>query len=273
MTNTLAALTDEVGLTVSTAATYKTSATTGFSEVNAAVTEVSNVEQAIASERAAIAQTQAGLNLTTASSTPQAIEGQQATVAQARAALSAAQVALNNASLAAPFSGTVQDLTAQVGQVVGPSAPVLSLVNNDGLKIQTYVSEADVAKIKVGTTANITLDAFGTGTVFPATVTTIDSAETQVNGVPSYLVTLHFTIAASQVRDGMTGNVHVILAEDDNVIAVPSRLVLNDGSRYFVLAKTASGTVQKQVQLGPVGDNGMTEIVSGVSEGDTLANF
>ena len=98
---------------------------------------------------------------------------------------------------------------------------MLSLVNNGGLKIQTYVSEADVAKIKVGDTANVTLDAFGTDTVFPATVTTIDSAETQVSGVPSYLVTLHFVDSEPQVKDGMTGNIHVILAEDDNVIAVP----------------------------------------------------
>ena len=180
---------------------------------------------------------------------------------------------MDNASLVAPFPGTVQNLTAQVGQVVSPGAPVLSLVNNGGLKIETYVSEADVAKIKVGDTANVTLDAFGTGTTFPATVTTVDSAETQVNGVPSYLVTLHFTNPEPQVKDGMTGNVHIVLAEDDNVIAVPSGLVLTDGNQYFVLVKTATGTEQKQVQIGLVGDNGMTEITSGVNEGDTLVNF
>ncbi len=167
----------------------------------------------------------------------------------------------------------MQNLTAQVGQVVSPGAPVLSLVNNGGLKIETYVSEADVAKIKVGDTAQVTLDAFGTGTAFSATVTTVDSAETQVNGVPSYLITLHFTNAEPQVKDGMTGNVHIVLAEDDNVIAVPSGLVLNEGNQYFVLVKTPAGTEQKQVQIGLVGDNGTTEITSGVSEGDTLVNF
>lgn len=273
LTTALAALTDEVGLPASTAATYKVSATAGLSEVNAAVTEVSDALQAIASEQAAIAQAQAGLNLTTASSTAQDIQEQQAAVAQAQAAVAAAQVALDNASLVAPFPGTVQNLTAQVGQVVSPSGPVLSLINNSGLKIQAYVSEIDVAKIKVGNTATITLDAFGTGTAFPATITTIDSAETQVNGASSYLVTLHFTDLEPQIRDGMTGNVHIVLAEDDNVISVPNRLILNDGDQNFVLAETSKGTVEKQVELGLVGDNGMTEITSGVSEGDTLANF
>lgn len=274
MNDTMIALTDEIGLSASTEAAYKTSATIGLNEANAAITEVNNAEQEIASEEAAVAEAQAGLNLTTASSTAQDIEEQQAAVEEAQAALASAQVALDNASLNAPFPGTVQDLTAQVGQVVSPGTPVLSLVNNGGLKIETYVSEADVAKIKVGDMAQITLDAFGTGTAFPATVTTVDSAETQVNGVPSYLVTLHFVNTESQVKDGMTGNVHIILAEDDNVLIVPSGLVLNNGNQYFVLVKTSSGgTEQRQIQIGLVGDNGTTEVTSGVSVGDTLVNF
>jgi HlyD family secretion protein len=260
-------------LTATTATTYKTDVTTGTSEVNSSIGSVNTLIQTIASEESAVAQAQAGLNLTTASSTAQEIEGQQAAVAGSRAALSSAQVALNNASLNAPFPGTVQNLTAQIGQVVSPGAPVLSLVNNGGLKIETYVSEADVAKIKEGDAAQITLDAFGTGTTFPATITTVDSAETQVNGVPLYLVTLHFTDAEPQVKDGMTGNVHIVLAEDDNVLVVPSGLVLNEGNQYYVLAKTTAGTEQKQVQIGLVGANGTTEITSGVNAGDTLVNF
>ena len=128
----------------------------------------------------------------------------------------------------------MQDLTAQVGQVVAPGAPVLSLVNNGGLKIETYVSEADVAKIKVARHGEC--DAWmrsAPRTAFPATVTTMDSAETQVNGVPSYLVTFHFTKAEPQVQDGMTGNVHIVLAEDDNVISVPSGLVLHERQSIF----------------------------------------
>lgn len=272
MEDVMTALTAETGLSASTLTAYNTSAEAGLTEVNAALTEVSNAQQSIASEEAVISQAQAQLNLTTASSTPQTIQEQQAAVAQAQAAVTAAQVAVDNASLLAPFSGTVQDLTAQVGQVVSPGTPVLSLVNNGGLKIQAYVSEADVTKVKVGDKAAVTLDAFGTGTAFPATITTIDSAETQVNGVPSYLVTLHFTTAEPQVKDGMTGNVQLAAAEEDNVIAVPNRFVLNNGNQYFVLVKTPAGTAQQPVQIGLVGDN-MTEITSGLNENDTLANF
>ncbi len=63
------ALIYETSLAATTLAAYKVSATTGLNEVNAAITEIDAAEQSIASEKAAVAQAQAGLNLTAASST------------------------------------------------------------------------------------------------------------------------------------------------------------------------------------------------------------
>lgn len=258
--------TPQSSVSATTLTGYKTNVSTARTEVDAAITTMTNA--------AATLQTaQNTLTLAQAGSTPQAIEALQAAVAQAQAAQTAAQVALNNTSLVAPFSGTVENLTAQIGQVVSPGVPIASLVNNGGLKIQAYVSEADVAKVKNGDTAEISLDAFPAGTTFPATVTTIDNTQTQVNGTPAYLVTLHFTTAQPQLKDGMTGNAHLILAEDDNVIEVPSRLVINSGDGYSVTVVTATGTTQVPVTVGLVGDNGMTEITSGINQGDQLANF
>lgn len=253
-------------LTASMLAGYKVNVVTARTEVGGAITTLTNAQSALQTAQSNLALAQAG-------ATPQAIQTQEAAVAQAEAQVSSTQVAINNSVLVAPFPGTVQNLTAQIGQVVSPGAPVLTLVNNGGLKIMTYVSEVDVAKIRPGQTARITLDAFGTGTTFPATVTTVDNSKTQVNGTPAYLVTLHFSNAPNGPKDGMTGNVHIVLAEDDNVIEVPSNLVINNGNQYFVLVQSPTGPVQKQVQIGLVGDGGMTEITSGLSEGDQLSNF
>ncbi|HUC31663.1 MAG TPA: HlyD family efflux transporter periplasmic adaptor subunit, partial [Candidatus Paceibacterota bacterium] len=164
-------------------------------------------------------------------------------------------------------------LTAQVGQVVSPGAQMMSLINESGLKIETYVSENDVAKIQSGDVADVTLDAFGTGVTFPATVSTVDAAETQVNGSAAYLVTLHFVNPNSNIKDGMTGNVDIIEAEHDNVVEVPSNLVINNGNDYFVLAAKGNTTEQEPVTVGLVGDRGTTEITSGLSAGDTITNF
>jgi HlyD family secretion protein len=253
-------------MSATTLAGYKANISVARTEVDTAITTMTNAESALQAAQNTLALAQAG-------STPQAIEALQASVAQAQAAQTAAQVALNNASLVAPFSGTVENLTAQIGQVVSPGAPIASLVNNGGLKIQVYVSEENVAQVHTGDTAQISLDAFPASTTFPATVTTIDDTQTLVNGTPAYLVTLHFAQPEPQLKDGMTGNAHLILAEHDNVIEVPSRLVINNGNGYSVTVVTATGTMQVPVTIGLVGDNGMTEITSGINQGDELANF
>jgi HlyD family secretion protein len=248
-----------------TLAAYKADIATARAEIEASVSAISGDESALTAAQNVLTLAQAG-------STPQTLAAQQAAVAQAQAAAASAQVALDNASLVAPFSGTIQNLTAQVGQVVSPGTPMMTLINNSGLKIEAYVSEKDVANVKSGDTAQVTLDAFGTGTTFPATVTTVDAAQTQVNGAAAYMVTLHFTNPNGQIKDGMTGNVHIIEAEHDDVIAVPSNLVINNNNSYFVLAQRGSTTEQVPVQIGLVGAS-TTEITSGLNVGDTITNF
>lgn len=254
------------GLTPSVLAAYKGYVSAARTEVQGAISAVSGAESALTAAKNQLTLAQAG-------ATPQAVKAQQAVVAQAQAAAASARVALDHASLIAPFSGTVQNLTAQAGQVVAPGAPIMMLVNSSGLKIETYVSQSDVAKIKAGDKASVTLDAFGTGTVFPATVTTIDAAETQVNGSSAYLVTLHFTDPDGRIKDGMTANVHIVAAEHDGVVEVPSRLVISSQGNYFVLSKDGGNTVRKAVTIGAVGNDGMTEIVSGLNVGDTIVSF
>lgn len=253
-------------LSAAALAGYKTSVVVARTEVGVAITALAGAESALTSAQGQLA-------LAVAGATPQDIEAQKAAVAQAQAQVASAQVAVDHAALVAPFAGIVRNVTAKVGQVITPGVPALSLTNNSGLKIETYVSEADVAKVKDGDAANVTLDAYGTGTVFPATVTTVDSAETMVNGSAAYKITLHFTAPDVRIKDGMTGSVHIVTAEHDNVVEVPSRLVVGDGNNDYVLVASGSATEKREVQVGLAGNDGMTEIVSGINAGETLVNF
>ena len=253
-------------MTATVLAGYKVNVATARTEVTAAISALNGAETGLTNAQNALALAEAG-------ATAQDIEAQAAAVLQAQAAATSAQVALGHAQLAAPFAGTVDNLTAKIGQVVAPGVAVVSLINNTGLKVQAYVSETDVAKIKVGDSANVTLDAYGTGTVFPATITAIASGETQINGSPAYQVTLHFVSPSSTIKDGMTGNAHIILGEHDNVLEVPSRLIINDGNQYFVLVQNGGTADRTQISTGLTGNDGMTEVTSGVGEGSTLVNF
>ncbi len=267
--NTIALIMNSANTSVSTPpatlAQYKGVLAAARGEIEASISAVSGTQSALTAAQNVLALAQAG-------ATVQQIATQQAVVAQAQAMAANAQAALNHASLIAPFAGTVQNLTAQVGQVVSPGVPTMTLINASGLKIETYVSEKDVANIKPGDAAQVTLDAFGTGMTFPATVSIVDAAQTQVNGTAAYMVTLHFTNPNSQIKDGMTGNVHIIEEEHDNVIAVPSNLVINNNNTYFVLVQKGGVTQKMSVRVGLVGAS-TTEITSGLNVGDTINNF
>ncbi len=250
----------------STLAAYKT-------DIIAARSEVTGADTALSTANAAFTAAENTLALAKAGSTPEDIAAEKAVVLQAQAAAASAEVALNHAVLRAPFAGSISNLNVTVGEVVSAGVPVMTLTNNNGLKMDVYVSENDVAKLQIGDEALVTLNAYGTGISFPAIVASIAAAETEVNGAPAYEVTLHFTGNDSRIKDGMTGSARITAASHAGVLEVPNRLILSGGNDYFVLVKNGSGTEKRPVAIGIVGDNGMTEITSGLSEGEKIMNF
>ena len=238
--------------------------------INTSLTGVTSLQQNIASLKLALQTVQDQLNVTTAPPTQANIDAAKAQIASAQAQINNAQLMINNATITAPFSGIVRNIVGQVGMVVPPNVPVLSIINNGIMKIDAYASENDVPEIQENATSNVVLDSYGYNVKFPAKVTAVDTAETTVNGSPAYHVTLYFTQPDSRILAGMTGNVFVATAEHDNVIEIPSRLVLTNGDNNFV--RLQNGKMQ-QITLGITGDNNMVEVVSGLNVGEKLSDF
>ncbi len=252
--------------TASTLASYKT-------DIIAARSEITGADTALSTANAAFTAAGNTLALAKAGSTPEDIAAEKAVVLQAQAAAASAEVALNHAVLRAPFAGSISNLNMTVGEVVSAGTPVATITNPNGMKMEAYASENDVAKLAVGDQAAVTLDAYGSGVTFPATVTALAAAETEVNGAPAYEVTLHFTGNDDRIKDGMTGTAHIVAASRANVLEVPTRLILSDNNHSFVLVKSGPGTEKREVVTGLTGNDGMTEIVSGVSAGEQVVNF
>jgi len=141
-------------------------------------------------------------------------------------------------------------------------------------EIQTYVSEADIAKIKVGQPAIISLDAYGNQTKFDATVTAVDPAETIANGFPTYKTTLQFVKEDERIKSGMTANVGISTATKLNVVIIPVSAIISKNNDKFVLVDTGQPSPdQRKIETGLVGDNGQVEVISGLGQGDRVVNF
>lgn len=84
----------------------------------------------------------------------------QGRLSNAQAQLAAAQAALQNLELTAPFDGTVASMDMKLGQYVGPGVPVILIVGDTNWQVETTdLTELNVVRILEGAPAVITFDA------------------------------------------------------------------------------------------------------------------
>ena len=128
----------------------------------------------------------------------------------AKTQLEAAQAALQNQVLQAPFAGTVSELYVRPNEWISPGQPALLLADLDHLWIETTdLNEIDVARLKVGDTATVTFDALP-DTVVTAIVSQIASKSDESSGV-NYRVVLELDSFPEGLRWGMTAFVDIII--------------------------------------------------------------
>ena len=159
-------------------------------------------------------------------------------------------------------------MDARVGEYANASSPLISIISDTSFEIEANVPEADIAKIHVGDQAKITLDAYGSDVFFEGRVVTIDTAETIIDNVPTYKVTLAFTKNDTRIKSGMTANIDIATARKENVLSIPQRAVINkDGQKTVMVVTGTDTTTETTVTTGLRGSDGSIEIIEGITEG------
>ena len=151
---------------------------------------------------------QAQLDLLQAGATPEEIAAAEADVAQAQAALEAARTALDQATLRAPFAGTVASLDIAPGETVLPGQIVLSLADLDRLQVETTdLSERDVAHVQVGQPATVHVEPLGVDV--RGRVAGVALQATSVGGDVVYTVVVELDEQPAGLRWGMSARVEI----------------------------------------------------------------
>ncbi len=242
--------------------TYKSALTTAKDNMNAALSSQITLAKNIKD-----AQVTNSLNGNDAQSTYRL---NQAKLASAKAAVEIARRNLNDAYLYAPISGVIAVKSKQVGESVSTTDQIYYLLGEGGLEVTANVSEIDIAKVAVGNSTSITLDAYGQEVVFGARVVTIDPAETIINGVSTYKVTFAFDAADERLRSGMTANIKIATQNRTNVLVVPLRAISTKDGVKTVSVQVGEQEQSVALRLGLKGDNGMVEVLDGLKEGDVV---
>jgi HlyD family secretion protein len=137
----------------------------------AAQSDFDKAKTALELANAAVRQMNANLAVAQLPARQQEIDAAKDAVKQAEAALDAANWRLSKRKLEAPADGVVQDVVRRVGEVSGPSQPVLSILPDGAVKLRIYVPERDVARIHLGSVLTVNCD--GCGGAMHATVSYI----------------------------------------------------------------------------------------------------
>lgn len=171
-------------------------------------------------------------------------------------------------ALAAPAAGVV----TAVNITKGTDAPSGAAVTIDAATydVTADVVESDIASIKVGQDAAVTVDSIGadlTGKVTSIAPTAASSSSS--SSVVSYAVTIDVASPPKTLRSGMTSNITITTASAPQVLSVPAAAIRGTNGNYSVLVLVNGAPQAEPVQVGLM-TSSLVEIKSGLNEGDEV---
>lgn len=245
---------------------------TALSNLATLISKLNNLENTLNGYKLTVKNYEEQLALKKAGATPEQIKAQEAQVEQARANVSYYEALWSKSILKAPFDGRITKINFSEGDMVGAGTPIISMIGQGALQIETYIPESEISQVKVGQPAKVTLDAYGNDVVFNAHVVSIDLASTILEGVATYKTILQFDNQDERILVGLTSNVDILVAQKENVLYLPSRYILSkDDKKYVNLVIDKKHIKEVEVQTGLRGSDGRTEIISGLKEKDEVA--
>ena len=149
-------------------------------------------------------------------------------IAAEAAKVAAAQAILNEDTLRSPIDGVVTQEDPNVGEFIAAGNSGFAVQSNGNFKIRRTWRKPTLPKSPSEIWLRRLSTAYGSDVDFEAKVISIDPAETVLEGVPTYKVTLVFVSPDSRILSGMTANLIILTHEKDNVLEIPYRAVIDN---------------------------------------------
>jgi RND family efflux transporter MFP subunit len=206
-------------------------------------------------------------------------EAQRTVIKKAEESLKEAEINISETVLYSPINGTVIKRNVEVGEMtvanaVTDNTSVVTIAADGDLEIEVDIPESDIVRIKNGQKAKVTLDALSSDEIIGAEIVKIEPASTVIQDVVYYKVKLKLEKQDDRLKVGMSVDADINITEKNDVITIPLRAVKNNGQgKYVEILKEDKTIEKKNVKTGLEGDEGMVEIISGISEGENVITF
>jgi HlyD family secretion protein len=198
------------------------------------------------------------------------IRAQEAAVQEAEAALRLAELNHDYSFVRSPVSGVVASRPAKLGETLAKGGIVAEVVDVDSLYVSASIDEVDVASVKAGQTAKITLDAYP-GDVFRSRVYLISPL---VTGGEREARTFEVRLRVEDnkkpvLKPGMSADVEIVVQSLKGSAVVPAQAVFERDSRKFVYASEGGRARLREIKAGASSWE-YVEVLEGLKEGDEI---
>lgn len=190
----------------------------------------------------------------------------------AQKAVAQIKAQLSKTVIRAPFTGTIDEVFVEKGQVVSPSAQgLMRIVNLANMYVATTVPESYIGKLKMGDLVDVYLTSLGK--TYKGKVRQVGNFINPNNR--SFGIEVSLPNPDNLLRPNQVAKLKITDYTNKNAIVVPTGVIQEDGtgSNYVYVVQESNGktgTAKKViVEIGKSSDN-VTEIVSGLSVNDII---
>jgi len=196
----------------------------------------------------------------------------QTQMVSAQKAVAQMRAQLSKTIIRAPFTGTIDEVFVEKGQVVAPSQQgLMRIVNLNNMYVSTTVPETYIGKLKVGTEVDVYLAALGKN--YKGKVRQVGNFINPNNR--SFGIEVSLPNPENLLRPNQVAKLKIIDYINKNAIVVPTNVVQEDaaGDKFVFVVDGSNGKtgIAKKaiVSVGKSSDN-VTEILSGLSANDVI---
>ncbi len=167
----------------------------------------------------------------------------------------------------ARVSGTITNLSLDVGDAVSPQVPVATIGDLNRLQVVAAIPERYINRIYVGMPAEVSLEAWP-GKVIPLTVSQINP----VVDTASRTMEINLAIPAGNemAKAGMYAGITLTTDQKEDVVKIPSDTILRRLGETFVYV-IEGNVAQRRAVVPGITFGDVVEIIDGLEAGEKIA--
>ncbi len=184
----------------------------------------------------------------------------------AQSQLDSVQARINNTLITAPFSGTIEKIYFQEGEIVSPNRPFAKIVNQKEIKVEIGLSPSETKNVQIGQKVEITplqeSEKHYLGEIYYISPTADPLTK-------KFLVKIKINNESQELKSGLVVRVKIFTQEIKNVLLIPKTAIFKeeDKEKIYVIEK---GEVKiKEIKTIPFDDKNLL-VEKGLKEGEEI---